>query len=232
MNHRGPSIFVTLIFAGMLLSASVLQLGVELRRGERPQLLDLFTQTPTVAHLRAYEQDLEDASWLARQLRPWMQYAEYVVFKDPGDKALRGPNGWFFYKPGVEYLTQRHPVHSDSGDPVTAICDFRDQLAARGIQLVVVPVPNKASVYPEQLSPRAARLPVSICTETHSLLQRLDAAEVEVVNLFELYAHEKPAVSSVLRISTIFDPGQSLVAGRIGTRGAGRRPTHCRAGLD
>jgi hypothetical protein len=196
MNHRGPHVLATLIFAGILLSAGGLQLGVEQRRGEKPQLLELFTQTPTVAHLRAYEQDLEDASWLARQLRPWMQYAQYVLLKDAGDKALRGPNGWFFYKPGVQYLTERKPTRSNSEDPATVICDFRDQLAERGIRLIVVPAPNKESVYPEQLSPRAARLPISICTQTESLLQRLEAAEVEVVNLFELFAHEKSAVSS------------------------------------
>jgi hypothetical protein len=125
-----------------------------------------------------------------------MQYAQYIVFKDVGDKALRGPNGWFFYKPGVEYLTQRPPARSDSEDPVTVIRDLRDQLAARGIHLVVVPVPNKASVYPEQLSRRAERLPISMCVETQSLLRRLDAAEVEVVNLFELYAREKSAASN------------------------------------
>lgn len=195
MNDRGPPIVVTVVFVGILLSAGGVQLAVELRRGERPPLLELFTQTPTVARLRTYEQDLEDASWLASQLRPWMQYAQYVLFKDVGHKALRGPNGWFFYRPGVEYLTQREAVRPESDDPVTVICDFRDQLAARGIQLVLVPVPNKVSVYPEQLSSRAARLPVAICAQTQSLLQRLDAANVEVVNLFALYAHAKSAVS-------------------------------------
>ncbi len=37
------------------------------------------------------------------------------VLKDAGEKALRGPNGWFFYKPGVEYLTQRQARSNDCG---------------------------------------------------------------------------------------------------------------------
>jgi len=182
----------------MLLSAGSIQLVMELARGEKPQLLELFTRTPTVVHLRAYEDHLEDTSWLAGQLRPWMQYAQYILLDDTGDKALQGPNGWFFYKPGVEYLTQRQPVRTNADDPVAAICDFRDQLAARGIHLLVVPAPNKESVYPEQLSRRAAHLRVALCEQTQSLLQRLETAGVEVVNLFELYAEAKSAASNTV----------------------------------
>lgn len=198
MKPRSPHLFTALTFAGMLLSAGSIQLVMELARGEEPQLLELFTRTPTVAHLRAYEDNLEDTSWLAGQLRPWMQYVQYLLLGDTGDKALQGPNGWFFYRPGVEYLTQRQPVQTTADDPVAAICDFRDQLAARGIHLLVVPAPNKESVYPEQLSRRAAHLRVALCDQTQSLLQRLETAGVGVVNLFELYAEAKSTTSNTV----------------------------------
>lgn len=193
MKPRGAPIFTTLMFAAMLLSAGSTQLVIELARGEKPQLLELFTRTPTVAHLRAYEDNLEDTSWLARQLRSWMQFAQFVLLKDTGEKALQGPNGWFFYRPGVEYLTQRQPGRRTADDPVAAICDFRDQLAARGIHLLVVPAPNKESVYPEQLSRRAAHLRVALCEQTQMLFRRLDAAGVPVLDLFDLYANAKLA---------------------------------------
>ena len=87
------------------------------------------------------------------------------------------------------------PVQSVTGDPVAAIVDFRDQLAARGIRLIVMPAPNKESVYPEQLVRRAAHLRSTLSEPTDSLIRKLRAAGVDVVNLFELYGHERRAAS-------------------------------------
>ena len=38
-------------------------------------------------------------------------------------------------------------------DPIPAIVDFQKQLKARGIDLLVVPVPPKAAIYPEKILP-------------------------------------------------------------------------------
>ncbi len=91
----------------------------------------------------------------------------------------------------MEYLTQRPSPNADHDDPVAAICDYRDQLAARGIRLVVMPAPNKESIYPERLTRRADALSLAVGPTTHSVLQRLQAAGVEVVDLFELYGEVK-----------------------------------------
>lgn len=195
MTERGPQVLVTLVFSSILLSAGVIQLVVELQQGDRPHAFELFTHTPTRAHLRAFEETLEEESWLARRLRPWMQYGQFLLLKDLGDKALLGEHGWFFYKPGVEYLTQREVSHATSDDPVAAICDFRDQLAARGIQLLVMPAPNKESIYPQQLSRRAESFSTAICERTQSLLRSLQDADIEVVDLFELDGRQKASGS-------------------------------------
>jgi hypothetical protein len=124
-----------------------------------------------------------------------MQYAQFVLLRDLGEKALAGKNGWIFYRPGLDYLTQRQPSRSNGSqpDPASVICEFRNQLAARGIHLIVMPAPNKASIYPEHLSRRAASLPGAVCETTQSLLRQLQAADVEVIDLFELYARAKTA---------------------------------------
>jgi lysophospholipase L1-like esterase len=191
MQNRGPSLFVAVLFALTLFIPGVTQLGIEMGRGEVPQAFDLFARPPVVSHLRAYEATLESESWLASRLRPWMQYARFVLLNDPGEKAVRGRDGWFFYKPGLEYLTQRIPLGPSAGDPLPAIIDFRDQLAARGIHLVVMPVPNKETIYPGQLSSRASSIPAAISDTTRSLLQRLKSAEVDVVDLFDLFGNSK-----------------------------------------
>ncbi len=56
----------------------------------RVQAVSLFRMRPTSAHLRAYEEELEDASWLGKLLRPWVQYAQFTWLGDGGDKALVG----------------------------------------------------------------------------------------------------------------------------------------------
>jgi hypothetical protein len=191
MNRRAPQFLVTLVFGLMLMSAGGIQLGLELHRGEKPHVFELFVRAPTAAHLRATEDRLESESWLAQRLRPWMQYAQFVLLNDPGEKAVRGRDGWFFYRPGLESVTQRPPMAPTSIDPVTAIRDFRDQLAARGIHLVVLPAPNKESIYPGQLTRRADSLHIALSESTQSALRRLRGAGVEVVDLFELYGRAK-----------------------------------------
>ena len=187
-TSRATNVALTIGFLAILFSVGAVQMALDARRGEWPQSFDLFRQKPTVANLRAYERSLEDASWLVKQLRPWMQYAQFVLLKDAGEKALVGRDGWFFYKPGVQYLTGRaRPSQTATNDPVPAIRAFRDELAARGIHLVVVPAPNKESIYPERLSPRARGLRTAVCPQTRELLERLRAADVETLDLFRVF---------------------------------------------
>jgi len=193
-RSRTVHIAVTTGFVAILCSAGLIQVGVEVRRGEWPQAFDVFQRPPTQANLRAYEKILEDASWLVKRLRPWMQYAQFALLKDAGEKALVGREGWWFYQPGVKYLTQRPPTIKATdppNDPLAAIVAFRDQLAARGIHLLVVPAPNKESVYPEMLTIRARHLAGAVCWQTCDLLERLRRAGVEVVDLFDAYQQAK-----------------------------------------
>ena len=157
-RNRSVNVFTTVSFVAIISSVAIVQAVLELRQGERPQALDVFRQKATVENLRSYETGLQEASWVEKKLRPWMQYAQFALFKDAGEKALVGRDGWLFYKPGVEYLTSRLGTEMSEGafaDPLPAILSFRDDLAVRGIRLVVMPVPNKESVYPEMVTRRA-----------------------------------------------------------------------------
>ena len=44
------------------------------------------------------------------------------------------------------------PHDAITNDIFTAIVSFRDELAKRGIKLLVMPAPNKSSIYPEMLA--------------------------------------------------------------------------------
>ncbi len=188
MRCRGCNLFLTLTFVLVLMAPALIQVTFEGQRGERLQALEVFDGPPTPGRLQAYEQRLEDESVTIKTLRPWMLYAQYAWLRDPGSKVLMGETGWYFYRPGVEYVTERAGPQDKPSDPTPALCDFRDQLAARGIHLIVVPAPNKESVYPDKLTRRARGLQAVLADETSSLLDRLREADVDVVDLFELYA--------------------------------------------
>ncbi|MGA2865674.1 MAG: hypothetical protein ABSF95_14470 [Verrucomicrobiota bacterium] len=217
--------FLILAFLAVLWAVPLSQAVVELCRGEWPQALALFDQKPTAANLRAYERELEDASQAARWLRPWAQYAQFAWFKDGGEKALLGRAGWLFYKPGVQCLTQRPDARrgqSNATEALAAIVSLRDQLAARGIQLLVVPAPNKESVYPEKVTRRAERQNGVVGGETRRVLSGLKAAGVEVVDLFELFARakqERTPTALYLAQDSHWSPlGARLAAGAVARR--------------
>jgi alginate O-acetyltransferase complex protein AlgJ len=191
--RRSAQVFVTLGFVAVIWSASVIQTATETHQGERPGALELFDHPPTAENLRAFEKDLEQRSLVANELRPWMQYAQFELLADAGEKAVVGRDGWLFYGPGIRAVTARAALTSSNkhADPFAAIKSWHDQLQARGIRLLVLPVPNKESVYPEMLSRRAEGHGVFVCRQTRVLLERLRAAGIIVVDLFELYRRAK-----------------------------------------
>jgi hypothetical protein len=174
-------------FLAALAGVPLLQLACELHRGQAVSAFEVFRQKPTAANLRAYEERLEDASVVARALRPLFQFAQFVWLRDGGEKALVGRDGWLFYKPGFNDMVARGGAVAGTNDPVAAIVGFRDALAARGIRLLVVPAPNKESVYPDRLTSRVRAGRVLVSPTTRDLFARLHAAKVECVDLFAVF---------------------------------------------
>ncbi len=199
---RDPKWFLILIFLGIIGGVPLIQIVIEVRQEDGVRAFDVFSRPPTAAHLRGYERNLEAANWAARLSRPWIQFAQFDWLKDGGEKAVIGEEGWYFYKPGLHYMLAR-PVKTTAGsatnDPLAAIVDFRDQLAARGIRLLVMPVPNKESVYPDLVSPRAKSLGGVMAPRTRDLLDRLRVAGVEVIDLFKEFAHARQQTGSASR---------------------------------
>src|ERR1041384_2753492 len=76
--------------------------------------------------------------------------------------AVAGSDGWLFFGGELRLLSVGKFWGDDArkvsrahkpelADPIPAILDFQQQLKARGIELLVVPVPPKAAVYPEKI---------------------------------------------------------------------------------
>ena len=111
----------------------------------------------TSRYLRAFENKVEDENALVLAFRPKYQLAVWNVFKDPGEKVVlgAGEGRWLFYRQDVEFLVQPSPLDVRSAkldNPIQAILKFRDQLKAKGVELLVVITPGKPSIYPERLT--------------------------------------------------------------------------------
>ncbi len=190
-RFRDPHWVLIFLFLGIIASVPLIQMLLEIRQEDGVKAFDLFSEIPTAANLRAYEKDLEKASWAPRLTRPWIQFANFAWFKDGGEKVVRGSPGWYFYKPGLNYILARSEAAGSlnaTNDPVRAIVDFRDQLAAYGIHLLLMPVPNKDSIYPDLLTSRARNLSEVMTPRTREILERLRTAHVEFVDLFKEFS--------------------------------------------
>ena len=81
--------------------------------------------------------------------------------------TVAGRDGWLFLDRELRHLAAgpfwgesaaaAHPkAKPGAADPLAAIVDFHEQLARAGIELILMPVPPKAVIYPEQLDERFA----------------------------------------------------------------------------
>src|ERR1041385_1125731 len=135
----------------------------KIRAARNPR--DVWRVLPRGAELKAAEKELETESVVSEWLLPRVQLA-LVKLGAGNEQVYLGRNGWLFYRPDVDYVTgppflepkvMTHRAHAAAvqSDPVKAIVAFRKQLASRGIDLIVVPVPMKPGVEAAHLSTRA-----------------------------------------------------------------------------
>lgn len=147
-------------------------------------------------YLRKYEKEMENSSIFANSIRPVIQFINYAFFNNPGDKAVLGSNGWMFYKPDIEYLYKPSVTDSRSkvvdynskplqDDPIEVISDFKKQLDGMGIELLIMIVPGKPSIYPDLLNPDIRNPDPQSLSHSLQIMQILNSRGINVVNLFD-----------------------------------------------
>lgn len=165
-----------------------------------PHLVSFFTQAPTKENMHRWDGNAKDRSIFAKWLRPRTLQLRYDLLGEMNPKAVpgrdAGRDGWLFYNQDVDYLL--HPPYHDGRfyegtfdtliagkrvnlrNPVVAILDFRERLAARGIRLLLVPVPGKPAIYPEKLAAIGGQPP----SPTLKLIEELRGKGLDVVDLY------------------------------------------------
>jgi hypothetical protein len=119
--------------------------------------------------------------------------------------AVAGVDGWLFLAAELKLLsldcfsgnkasgTGDEPESALAGS-IPAILDFQTQLKERGIDLVIVPVPPKAAIYPEKILPGSAVQGDGVPVLRYFYAQ-LRGLGIQVLDLAPLFAQERESSS-------------------------------------
>ncbi|MBU4200280.1 MAG: hypothetical protein KKG09_00770 [Verrucomicrobia bacterium] len=134
--------------------------------------------------MHAYEDQLENDSVIGGLIRAPTQALMASRLGAGNEQVYCGAQAWLFYRPDIEYLAgpgflePKQLARRIAGagewqappqpDPVRAILQFRDQLARRGIALIVMPAPAKPTIHPEQFTRAYAAWPAPLQNQSYA----------------------------------------------------------------
>lgn len=139
-----------------------------------------------------YETNLEDGSPVIETLVPTVNAVVTDLLGGSTESVYRGRDGWWFFRPDIDYVTGpaflNPRVRTERAwEPLPALDEFHRALAARGIDLIVAPIPVKPSIYPERFSARFEGAQTAIQNPSYArFLARLDDAGIGYVDLGEV----------------------------------------------
>src|SRR6185295_9482990 len=116
--------------------------------------------------------------------------------------AGAGADGWLFFGGELRLLSlgrfwgadaaKTSRAHKpDLADPLPAILDFHQQLKAHGIELLIVPVPPKASIYPEKIVPGFDVRTTDPAPVLHRFYDELRSAGIDVLDLSAIFIQNR-----------------------------------------
>ena len=139
-----------------------------------------------------YERSLEEHSFLRKQALPRVQGFASRFLGLGNEKVFLGSDGWLFYRPDVDYLTGKGFLSASSGprseathnDPLPALVRFKEDLASRGIHLLILPVPVKPMIEPEHLTFRHLPKDEQLQNKSYTtFLQRLGDGGIDCLDV-------------------------------------------------
>lgn len=172
---------------------------------------------PQAGELKQFEGDLETGSVVAGWALPPTQ-GVLTRLGVGNEKASVGRDSWLAFRPDLDYLSNRgfleprvanaNAGEADSHDPVAAIVDFKNQLARRGITLVIMPCPLKPMLEAQQFSARPAPTAPLQNPSYADFLRQMEEQRVLVYDptpaLFE--AKQRSGQAQFLRTDTHWTP--------------------------
>lgn len=123
-----------------------------------------------------------------------------ALAEDSKSLPVRGPNGWLFLPIELRSLDGSHvgearslPDRQQAERAISfaRIVEFARELEDRGIRILVVPVPQKVAVYPEEAIPEAEPGAPRLDVVAQEVFLRLSAEKINYVDLYPLFRKEK-----------------------------------------
>ncbi len=149
-----------------------------------------------------------------------MGAGRYLLFKEGRPGVVVGEDGWLFSKEEFDATLKRTP---DLSEALAGVTKIRDELAAKGIELVVVPLPAKADIYSEHVS--YAAIPGDLERLYSDFRAMLDQAGIRNVETRTALLDAKAEGQLFLNTDTHWTPlGASVVADTVGAA-LGQRDT-------
>jgi len=116
--------------------------------------------------------------------------------------VIAGVDGWFFLSSDIRFLSVGEFWGADaakvsrahkpeSADPMLAIVDFHEQLKKRGIDLLLMPVPPKAAIYPEKILPDVDLHGETAAPYLARFYDELRKREIDVVDLSPIFLQNR-----------------------------------------
>ena len=129
----------------------------------------------------------------------WAELAETAAQQET--IVVEGREGWLFFGPelrhvsagkfwGEEAAAVSQARRPEWADPLPAILDFHDQLRELGVELIVIPVPPKAIVYPDKVPSSiewSAEVPPRLDVQHQAFYALLRENGIDVLDLTEIF---------------------------------------------
>jgi hypothetical protein len=125
------------------------------------------------------------ASW-SNRLLPFQEAVRARLRTTPTKvKGVAGARGFLFYRNELDFVVSGDlSKQAPQKYPLPVIVEFKNALAARGVDFMFVPVPNKVEIYPDRLDPKSATLVGQVVAPFgRKLLLDLGQAGVETLDL-------------------------------------------------
>lgn len=126
---------------------------------------------------------------------------------DQNTSVVTGLQDWLFFVPELRHLLVgqfwgdtakdvSQASNSEYADPLPAILDFKAQLDKAGIELIFVPIPAKATIYPEKISGNSR----TNRTDNHHIIfyDILRKHDINVLDLTDLFLKNRYTDSGLL----------------------------------
>ena len=162
---------------------------------------DITRTTPSLLdRIEAFEEEIEDSP-LHQSSRNSIEHWQAALLREGNRKVYVGHDGWLFYRPGLDALTGYGPIKKEPESvtknpdlmqwqqPGPVIARFAKQLRDRDIQLMLVPVPDKASIHPEKAGLKTKSLPVH--PDREEFFAQLRSEKIQVLDLIPLFEEER-----------------------------------------